>query len=113
VPRVLVNSPAGAQADNVDDFGGIEEILIGYLTARDDESRAKDRKDFYRQFITGNRSGTYGRARFRFSKPSQTVDKHACATIVEGAGVTLPMKTTEGRLTVALVPPDQTRGATQ
>lgn len=102
---------AGAQAKKVEDFGGMQEVLIGYLTARDAESAAKERKEFYRQLIIGNKTGTYGKARWYLTKSSKTVDKNACAKIVEASGSELPTRSTEPRMVVAWVPPDQTQGA--
>jgi hypothetical protein len=102
---------AGAQSSKVDDFGGMQEVLIGYLTARDAESAAKERKDFYRELIAGNKTGTYGKTRWHMTKPSKAVDKTACAKILEESGQSLPMRKTEPRMVVAWVAPDQTQGA--
>lgn len=102
---------AGAQSSKVDDFGGMQDVLVGYLTARDAESAARERKEFYRELIIGNTPGTYGKTRWSLSKPSKTVDKNACAKILDASGQPLPMRTTEPRLTVAWVAPDQTKGA--
>lgn len=102
---------AGAQAAKVEDFGGMQEVLVGYLTAREAESAAKERKEFYRELIVGNKAGTYGKARWFMTKSSTTVDKNACARIVEASGQPLPTRKTEPRMVVAWVPPDQTEGA--
>jgi hypothetical protein len=102
---------AGAQSSKVDDFGGMQEVLVGYLKARKAEAEAKDRKDFYRELIVGNDPGTYGRARWTLTKPSKTVDKNACAKIVEASGQPLPKRATEPRMIVAWVVPDQTNGS--
>jgi hypothetical protein len=104
---------AGVQSSKVDDFGGMQEVLMGYLGARDAESAAKDRKDFFRELIVGNKPGTYGKTRWFLTKPSSTVDKNACAKLVDESGEPLPMRRTEPRLVVAWVAPDQTRGAGQ
>lgn len=102
---------AGVQSSKVDDYGGMQEVLMGYLTARDAESAAKDRKDFYRELIVGNQPGTYGKTRWALTKPSKTVDKSACAKLLDETGQPLPMRTTEPRLVVSWVAPDQTKGA--
>lgn len=101
---------AGVQSTRVEDYGGMEEVLIGYLTARDAEAAAKDRKEFYRELIVGNRAGTYGKTRWYMTKSSITVDKNACADAVEASGQPLPTRKTEPRMVVSWVPPDQTRG---
>lgn len=101
---------AGAQASKVEDFGGMQEVLVGYLNARKAEAEAKERKDFYRELIVGNQPGTYGRARWTLTKPSKTVDKNACAKLVEESGQPLPKRSTEPRMVVAWVVPDQTQG---
>jgi len=101
----------GAQSTKVEDYGGMEEVLISYLRARDDESAAKERKEFYRELIVGNPMGTYGRVRWLLSKSSETVDKSACVKIIEASGQPLPTKATDRRLIVKWVPPDQTQGA--
>jgi hypothetical protein len=98
----------GAQSSRVEDFGGMQQVLIGYLHARDDEKSARQRKEFYRELITGNAPGVYGRARWLMSKPSSAVDGAACAEIVRAAGLSVPMKPNEPRLVVAWVIPDQT-----
>jgi hypothetical protein len=103
---------AGAQATKVEDYGGMEEVLLGYLKARDEESAAKERKEFWRELIVGNPMGTYGSARWFLSKSSETVDKSACAELLKASGQPLPKKATDRRLIVARVPPDQTQGAT-
>lgn len=102
---------AGAQATRIEDFGGMEEVLIGYLTARDTETSAEERKKFYRELIIGNRMGVYGKARWLLTKPSVTVDKDACVAIVAASGQPLPTKPTDPRLIVSWVAPDQTQEA--
>lgn len=101
---------AGAQASKVDDFGGMQEVLVGYLNARRAEADAKERKEFFRELIVGNEPGTYGRVRWSLTKPSRTVDKNACAQIVEASGQALPKRATEPRMIVAWAVPDQTKG---
>lgn len=102
---------AGIQSSKVDDFGGMEEVLAAYLRARDAEAAAKDRKEFYRELIIGNEPGVYGKTRFARTKPSKTVDKNACAKILDASGEPLPMRATDSRLIVSWVTPDQTQGA--
>jgi hypothetical protein len=102
---------AGVQSSKVDDFGGMQEVLVGYLCARDAESAAKERKEFYRELIVGNKPGTYGKTRWALTKPSKTVDKNACAKLLDETGQPLPMRTNEPRLIVSWVAPDQTKGA--
>lgn len=103
---------SGVQSSKVEDFGGMQEVLTGYLIARQAESAAKERKEFYRELIIGNTPGVYGNTRWSLSKPSKTVDKNACAKILDASGQSLPMRATEPRLTVAWVAPDQIQGGT-
>lgn len=103
---------SGVQSSKVDDFGGMEEVITNYLKARDVESAARERKEFYRELFVGNTPGVYGKTRWSRSKPSKTVDKNACAQIVDASGGPLPMRATEPRVIVSWVPPDQTKGAT-
>lgn len=99
---------AGAQSTKVDDFGGMEQVLAAYIKARDAEAAASDRKDFYRELFRGNEQGVYGRAQWRLTRPSRTVDKNACVDMVRADGREPPRRTGEPRLMVSWVVPDQT-----
>lgn len=102
---------AGVQSTRVEDYGGMEEVLVSYLRAREDESRDGDRKEFYRELFAHNTPGTYGRARWYRTKATEVVDKDACVRIVKELGRRVPTKLGSSRVVVAWVVPDQTLGA--
>lgn len=99
----------GAQATQIEDFGGVERVLVGYLNAREAESAASKRKEFYRDFLHGAAPGAYGSARWSMGKAGEVVDTQACVELLRDADIPVPMKSGTPRLTVAWVIPDQTQ----
>lgn len=104
----------GAQLAKIEDYGGMENVLVQYLTALRAEGEARESKEFWKDFLDGAKPGVYGKAQWgRARPPAPSIDKDACVELVRAAGMPVPMKQApRGRLSVRwALPAQSTRDA--